>query len=117
VFATEFATSKTSKDPVFTQTQKDVASVLTRCFARCKESGYSAEKVTYALDAVKFTTQIDVGSITSLIQPLISLLKAPIDIVKSIFPIIQGVVETLLSGASVMSASDVTMLKEFKLCT
>ncbi|MDY6821816.1 MAG: hypothetical protein SVN78_09375 [Deferribacterota bacterium] len=121
VFATDgslFAASQTSKDEssVFTVTHKDVTSALKQVLSDVEQSGYSTEKVAYALDAVKFTMQIDLSSITSLIQPIIGLLEGfisdPVGTINSLIPMLQGIVQSLLSGQIPMSQGDVIMLKE-----
>jgi hypothetical protein len=101
-----------------------VLKTLHRVLLEAQKSQYAPDKTVYALDALKFTMQLplDPSALIGFIQPLIdTLIKAPIELLKSVFPMIQSAVETILSSITSkmplenpLSSRDVMMLQELQ---
>jgi hypothetical protein len=102
-----------------------VLKTLQRVLLEAQKSQYAPDKTVYALDALKFTMQSQIypSALIGFIQPLIDMLiKAPIELLKSVFPMIQSAVETLLSSITSkitlengLSSRDIIMLQELQI--
>jgi phage-related protein len=98
-----------------------VLKALQNVLLDAQKSQYAPDKTIYALDALKFTMQVDPSVLTGFIKPLADVvIKMPIDLLKAIFPMLQGAVQNLLGTISSLgkvptSSKDVMMLQELQL--
>lgn len=102
-----------------------VLKTLQNVLLEAQKSQYAPDKTIYALDALKFTmqTQFDPSALIGFIQPFIDMLiKAPIELLKSVFPMIQSAVGALLSSITskislenAHSSRDIMILQELQI--
>lgn len=121
-FPTKGFTSEFTNENTYAKiaTSPNYEATLQKVLLEAQKSQYAPDKTVYALDALKFTmqSQIDPSALIGFIQPFIDMLiKAPIELLKSVFPMIQSAVGTLLESiTSKLGASkDIMMLQELQI--